>query len=80
VREVLDVGSGDTYAQFRPGQSFDITDLPNGTYFIEVKANPDNRLVEASTSNNVALRKVILGGTLHQRTVKVPPVGLIDAP
>ncbi|WP_433023290.1 lysyl oxidase family protein [Kribbella sp. CA-294648] len=80
VREVLDVGSGDTYAQFRPGQSFDITDLPNGTYFIEVKANPDNRLVEASTSNNVALRKVILGGTLHKRTVKVPPVGLIDAP
>ncbi|MEU4393229.1 lysyl oxidase family protein [Kribbella sp. NPDC023855] len=80
VREVLDVGSGDTYAQFRPGQSFDVTNLPNGEYFIEVKANPENRLVEASTSNNVALRKVILGGTLHHRTVKVPPVGLIDAP
>ncbi|MEV8372563.1 lysyl oxidase family protein [Kribbella sp. NPDC056861] len=80
VREVLDVGSGDTYAQFRPGQSFDVTDLPNGEYFIEVKANPENRLVETSTKNNVALRKVILGGTLHHRTVKVPPVGVIDAP
>jgi hypothetical protein len=77
---VLDVGSGDTYAQFRPGQSFDVTDLPNGEYFIEVKANPENRLVESSTKNNVALRKVILGGTLHHRTVKVPPVGVIDAP
>ena len=41
VREVLDVGSGDTYSQFLPGQSFDVTDVPNGTYWIEVKANPD---------------------------------------
>ncbi|NEA33419.1 lysyl oxidase family protein [Streptomyces sp. SID13031] len=80
VREVLDVGSGDTYAQFRPGQSFDVTNLPNGEYFIEVLANPEKKLFEASTTNNVALRKVILGGTLHHRTVKVPPVGVIDAP
>ncbi len=80
VREVLDVGSGDTYAQFRPGQSFDVTDLPNGEYYIEVLANPEKRLFESSTTNNVALRKVILGGTLHQRTVEVPPVGLIDVP
>ena len=41
VREVLDVGSGDTYGQSLPGQSFDITDVPNGTYFVEVIANPD---------------------------------------
>ncbi len=40
VREVLDVGSGDTYTQYRPGQSFDITGLPNGTYYIQVIANP----------------------------------------
>ncbi|MDX6279525.1 MAG: hypothetical protein QOH03_596 [Kribbellaceae bacterium] len=80
VREVLDVGSGDTYEQFRPGQSFDITGLANGTYYIQVQANPEKRLVESSTKNNVALRKVILGGTLHHRTVKVPPVGLIDVP
>ena len=80
VREVLDVGSGDTYAQFRPGQSFDVTDLANGEYYIQVQANPEKRLFESSTTNNIALRKVILGGTLHHRTVKVPPVGLIDAP
>ncbi|HWS34404.1 MAG TPA: lysyl oxidase family protein, partial [Actinoplanes sp.] len=40
VREVLDIGNGDTYTQDRPGQSFEITDLPNGTYYIEVLANP----------------------------------------
>ncbi|MER5214069.1 lysyl oxidase family protein [Streptomyces sp. NPDC002838] len=80
VREVLDVGSGDTYTQYRPGQSFDITDLPNGTYYIQVIANPEKRLQETNTDNNVALRKVILGGEPGARTVNVPPHDLIDAP
>jgi hypothetical protein len=80
VREVLDVGSGDTYVQSLPGQSFDVTDLPNGTYYVQVTANPENRLYESSTKNNVALRKVVLGGTKRHRTVQVPPVGVIDVP
>ncbi len=80
VREVLDVGSGDTYTQYRPGQSFDITDLPNGTYYIQVIANPENRLQETDHKNNIALRKVVLGGAPGARTVQVPPHGLIDAP
>jgi hypothetical protein len=80
VREVLDVGSGDTYTQYRPGQSFDITDLPNGTYYIQVIANPENRLQETDHKNNVALRKVILGGDPGKRTVQVPPHDLVNAP
>ncbi|GCB47534.1 lysyl oxidase family protein [Streptomyces sp. NL15-2K] len=80
VREVLDVGSGDTYTQYRPGQSFDVTDLPNGTYYIQVIANPEKRLQETNTDNNVALRKVVLGGEPGARTVSVPPHELIDAP
>jgi Lysyl oxidase len=73
VREVLDIGSGDTYAQYLPGQSFDLTGLPNGTYYVEVSANPDHKLYETSTDNNVSLRKVILGGVPGTRTVEVPP-------
>ncbi|MFJ6727763.1 lysyl oxidase family protein [Streptomyces sp. NPDC091281] len=80
VREVLDVGSGDTYTQYRPGQSFDITDLANGTYYIEVLANPANRLKETDLKNNVSLRKVVLGGTPGARTVTVPPYELINTP
>ncbi|NIK60843.1 lysyl oxidase family protein [Kribbella shirazensis] len=80
VREVLDVGSGDTYVQSLPGQSFDITNLANGTYYVQVAANPENRLYESSTKNNVALRQVVLGGTKHHRTVKVLPVGVITTP
>ncbi|MCO8269212.1 lysyl oxidase family protein [Actinoplanes sp. TRM 88003] len=74
VREVLDIGNGDTYTQDRPGQSFDITGLPNGTYYIQVKANPAGKLSELSTTNNTALRKIVLGGTAKKRTLTVPPV------
>jgi hypothetical protein len=80
IREVLDVGHGDTYAQYLPGQAFDITDLPNGTYYIRIIANPDQRLYESTTFNNVDLRQVTLGGTPAERTVTVPPYHLIDAP
>jgi hypothetical protein len=73
VRQVLDIGNGDTYAQYLPGQSFDITDLPNGTYYIEITVNPNGNLRESDRTNNVSLRKVILGGEPGARTVDVPP-------
>lgn len=79
VREVLDVGSGDTYTQDLPGQSFDITNLPNGTYYIQVLANPEKRLKETNLNNNSALRKVVLGGTKGARTVTVPPHELVNS-
>ncbi|MDQ0985484.1 lysyl oxidase family protein [Streptomyces sp. V2I9] len=79
VREVLDVGSGDTYTQDLPGQSFDITNLPNGTYYIQVLANPENRLKETNHKNNSALRKVVLGGKKGARTVKVPAHDLVKS-
>ncbi|GAA3011128.1 lysyl oxidase family protein [Streptomyces fulvorobeus] len=79
VREVLDVGSGDTYTQDLPGQSFDITGLANGTYYIQVLANPEKRLKETDLTNNSALRKVVLGGTPGARTVTVPAHDLVNA-
>jgi hypothetical protein len=78
TRETLPTGWGDTYFQGLPGQSFDITHLRNGTYFIAVKANPTGELFERSTKNNVRYRKVILGGKPGARTVTVPPWNGID--
>jgi Lysyl oxidase len=74
VREVLDIGNGDTYTQARPGQSFDVTDVPNGIYYVETLANPEKKLAELTTDNNSALRRIILGGTPENRTLEVPPV------
>jgi hypothetical protein len=78
VQEMMPVGWGDTYTQFVAGQAFDITSVPNGTYYIEVIANPQHVLYESNTHNDVSLRKVILGGTPGHRTVKVPAWHGID--
>ncbi len=72
VRERLPVGWGDTYVQSLAGQSFNITNLPNGVYYIEVIANPEHILYETNTRNDISLRKVILGGYGGHRTVRVP--------
>jgi Lysyl oxidase len=78
VREMLPVGWGDTYFQSVAGQSFNITHVPNGTYYIEVIANPEKVLYETTTRNDVSLRKVILGGRPGHRTVRVPAFHGID--
>jgi hypothetical protein len=78
VQEMMPVGWGDTYFQDVAGQAFDITSVPNGTYYIEVIANPQHVLYESNTRNDVSLRKVILGGTPGHRTVKVPAWHGID--
>ncbi len=78
VQEQLPLGWGDTYFQSVAGQDFNITHLPNGTYYIEVIANPQQVLRETNTANDISLRKVILGGTRGHRTVRVPAYHGID--
>ena len=78
VREVLSSGSGDTYMQFRYGQAFPIDDVPNGTYYIAVEANPVLNLVESDYDNNNAYRKIVLKGKGEKRKVVVEKVGIID--
>jgi len=78
VQEYLPVGWGDTYTQAVAGQAFDITSLPDGTYYIEITANPEHLLREQDPGNDISLRKIILGGTPGHRTVKVPPWHGID--
>ncbi|MDR3033570.1 MAG: hypothetical protein LBV78_10775 [Kitasatospora sp.] len=78
VDEQMPLGWGDTYVQSIAGQAFDITHVPNGTYYVQVTANPERVLYETTTRNDVSLRKVILGGTPGHRTVKVPAWHGID--
>jgi len=78
VREMLPAGWGDTYFNSVAGQSFDITGVPNGTYYIQVIANPLHVLHETRTGNDVSLRTVILSGTKGHRQVNVPAWHGID--
>ena len=78
IREILPAGWGDTYGQYLPGQAFDVTNLPNGRYYVEITANPDGVLYETDDTNNVSLRRVILRGRPGERRVAVPPWHGID--
>ncbi len=78
VREVLEVGAGDTYGAGTPGQAIDITRLGNGVYFLKIEANPAGALRETTAGDNVALRRLVLGGRPGRRTVRVPPIEGID--
>ncbi len=73
VREVLQAGWGDTYFQSVPGQSWDITNLPNGWYYARIEVNPLGTLFEADTTNNVESRLIHLGGRPRARNVIVTP-------
>jgi hypothetical protein len=78
IREVLPLGWGDTYYQGLPGQAFDVTHLPNGTYYIKVQANPGGRLYEQHRGNNIRLREVKLRGRPGNRRIIVPAWHGID--
>ncbi|MGH2794973.1 MAG: lysyl oxidase family protein [Actinomycetota bacterium] len=71
IREVMPAGWGDTYFQFVSGQSFDITTVPNGEYFVRVVTNAAQNLKETNYDNNESLRQIKLGGRLGHRTVQI---------
>jgi hypothetical protein len=79
IREWLPAGWGDTYFQGLPGQSFDITDLPNGKYFIRVQVNPRRLLYETNIVNDTATRTIHLRGIPGHRRVITEPWHGIDA-
>ena len=80
VRESLPAGWGDTYYQWLPGQSFDVTNLPNGRYFVEVQVNRNHSLYETDTTNDVSYRRIFLRGRPGKRYVVVPAWHGLDGP
>jgi hypothetical protein len=78
IREDLPAGWGDTYVQYVGGQAFNITDVPNGKYFIRVTVNPSGSLYETDTTNDTSLRRVLLRGQPGHRRVVVPAYHGID--
>jgi hypothetical protein len=51
----LSVGWVDTYAHNTPGQTLDITGIPEGIYALRSIANPDGYILEADTTHNEAI-------------------------
>jgi lysyl oxidase len=56
----ISVGWGDRYHSGLAGQSIDITGLPDGTYWLVLEADDEDRLAETDDTNNVAAVKILL--------------------
>lgn len=56
----ISVGWSDVYDSTLPGQSLDVSGLPEGAYCLGVTADPRNRLTEAREENNVRWRRLRL--------------------
>lgn len=56
-------GWGDTYGPGLCGQSFDITNLPDGRYVLRQTMDPGNRFIESSDADNVRDTVVDIRGT-----------------
>ena len=78
VQEYMPIGWGDFYSQLKAGQAFNITHLPDGTYYVEIIANPERLLHEVTRANDVSLRQVIITGSAGHRHVRVPAWHGID--
>jgi hypothetical protein len=59
----ISVGWADIYGWSLPGQSIDVTGLPNGTYWLVSTADPENRIAETNDYNNRAAVKVRIMGS-----------------
>jgi hypothetical protein len=56
----ISVGWGDIYDRGLPGQSIDVTNVPDGAYWLEVVVDPENHLMEANEDNNALRIQIVL--------------------
>ena len=57
----ISVGWVDVYSKDLPGQNIDVTDIPDGEYWLESEVDPDNNVLELDETNNVSRIKVNIG-------------------
>jgi len=58
----ISVGWADTYGWRLAGQSIDVSNVPDGTYWLVSTADPEGRLLETSDTNNTAAIRVAIKG------------------
>jgi hypothetical protein len=60
----ISVGWADVYGVNIPGQFIPIGGIPNGTYCLLGRADPDNRILETDDANNVVRTRILIDGTV----------------
>jgi hypothetical protein len=57
----LSVGWADTYSKDLDGQNIDITNVPDGVYWLEAQVDPDTAMLESRDTNNASRVLVVIG-------------------
>ena len=57
----ISVGWLDVYGKNLPGQNIDVTDIPDGVYWLEVEVDPSNFIQESNEANNATRIQVVIG-------------------
>jgi|GEM_PF-4220941 len=73
----ISVGHADVYDASLAGQWIDVTDLPDGEYFLEVHADPDDHLLEIDETNNLMHELVTIDNPYYENgdfiEIEAPP-------
>jgi hypothetical protein len=56
----ISAGWADVYDKSLPDQWIDVTDIPDGSYWLEAEVDPEDRLIESDENNNVARIRIVL--------------------
>jgi hypothetical protein len=68
----MSVGWGDTYGYWLPGQSIDVTGLPDGDYKLFIEIDPKNKILETNEGDNVSCTLLRISVTRQSVTVLDP--------
>ncbi len=60
----ISVGWADFYHRDLPDQNIDVTDIPDGIYWLEVEVDPNHSFLEEDEENNIARALVSIGDSL----------------
>ena len=74
----LSVGWIDVYSKSLPGQNIDITDVPDGHYWLESEVDPNNNVLESNEDNNIARIRITIGNPSDINPDTYEPNGDLD--
>lgn len=67
----ISVGWGDIYRYDLPGQAFDVTNLPSGSYKLKIKIDPKTRLLESNEASSDNMSVVTIELDMSVGTVAI---------
>lgn len=82
TKQGISVGWNDVYSSGLEGQSIPIAGVPNGDYWLEVEADPQDHILENNEANNVTRIAITISGqsTTGFRVLAATPIGAQKSP